>query len=146
MIGNGLTFGAFGANNVHPQGAIQGTPGFAGMMNNGDGQKMIMTPDQVQNRLPVPLTVNFSPFVHFDKINKRFDMYCIDRNEVGVIVQKEGLSTENWTDPEKDIRALKAKERYGVGVLNNGRGITVSRNIAVAASYPVAPTVKIQNV
>jgi hypothetical protein len=144
MIGNGLTYGAFGGNNVHPNGGIQGTPAAFGMANSGDGQKLIMRPEQVQNRLPVPLTVNFSPFVHFDKINKRFDMYCVDKNEVGVIVQKEGLSTENWTDPEKDIRALKAKERYGVGVLNNGRAITVSRNIAVAPSYPVPPTVKVQ--
>lgn len=144
MVGNGLTFGAFGGNNVHPNGGIQGTPAAFGMANSGDGQKMIMRPEQVQNRLPVPLTVNFSPFVHFDKINKRFDMYCIDRNEVGVIAQKEGLSTENWTDPEKDIRALKAKERYGVGVLNNGKAITVSRNIAVAPTFPVPPTVRVQ--
>ena len=115
MIGNGLSFGALGGGNVHPNGGIQGTPAAFGMANGGAGQKMIMTPDQVQNRLPVPLTINFSPFVHFDKSNKRFDMYCIDRNEVGVIVEKEGLTTENWTDPEKDIRALKAKERYGVG-------------------------------
>jgi hypothetical protein len=144
MIGNGLTYGAFGGNNVHPNGGIQGTPAAFGMANNGDGQKMIMKPEQVQNRLPVPLTINFSPFVRFDKINKRFDMYCIDRSEVGMIVQKEGLTNENWTDPEKDIRALKAKERYGVGVSNNGRGITVSRNIAVAPSYPVPPTVRVQ--
>jgi hypothetical protein len=143
MIGNGLSFGALGGNNVHPNGGIQGTPAAMGMANNGDGQKFIMRPEQVQNRLPMPLTVNFSPFVHFDKVNKRFDMYCIDNNEVGLIVQKEGLSTENWTDPERDIRALKAKERYGVGILNNGRGITVARNIAVAPSYPTPPTVRI---
>ena len=141
MIGNGLSFGALGGNNVHPNGGIQGTPAAFGMANNGDGQKMIMSPDQVQNRLPVPLTVNFSPWVKFDKVEKKFDMYVLDRSEVGVIAQKEGLSTENWTDPERDIRSLKAKERYGIGILNNGRGITVARNIAVAPSYPQAPKV-----
>lgn len=146
MIGNGLSFGALGGNSVHPNGAIQGTPAAFGMTNNGDGQKFIMKPEQVQNRLPMPLTVNFSPFVHFDKVNKRFDMYCIDRGEVGVVAQKEGLSTENWTDPEKDIRALKAKERYGVGILNNGRAITVARNIAVAPSYPMPPTVSVKTI
>lgn len=145
MIGNGLTFGAFGGNNVHPWGAVQGTPGFGGLSANGDGQKLIMTPDQVQNRLPVPLTINFSPFVHFDKVAKRFDMYCIDRNEVGTIVQKEALSMDNWTEPEKDLRMLKVKERYGVGIQNNGKAITVARNIAVAPTYPVPPTVTIQN-
>lgn len=143
MIGNGLSFGALGGNNIHPNGAIQGTPAAFGMANNGDGQKLIMRPEQVQNRLPVPMTVNFSPWIKFDKIQKKFDMYILDRSEVGVIAQKEGLSTENWTDPERDIRSLKVKERYGIGILNNGRGITVARNIAVAPSYPTAPVVTV---
>lgn len=146
MIGNGLTYGAFGANNVHPNGAIQGTPAAFGMANNGSGQKLIMNPSQVDNRLPVPLTVNFSPFVRFDKVNKRFDMYCIDKNEVGCIVQKEGLTTDNWTNPERDIRSIKCKERYGVGVYNNGLAITVAQDIAVAASYPVPPAVTIHTI
>ena len=143
MIGNGLTFGALGGQNVHQWGQVQGTPGFAGLSANGEGQKYILRPEQVQNRLPMPLTVNFSPFVNFDKINKKFDMYCLDRTEVGVIVQKEGLSTENWTDPERDLRNLKCKERYGIGILNNGKAITVAKNIAVAPSYPQAPVIKI---
>lgn len=145
MIGNGLSFGALGGNNVHPNGGIQGTPAAFGMANNGNGQQLIMSPEQVQNRLPVPMTVNFSPWVHFDKINKRFDMYCLDRAEVGVIAQREGLSTDNWTDPERDIRNLKAKERYGIGMLNNGKAVTVARNIAVAPSYPAAPVINITN-
>ena len=144
MIGNGLTYGAFGANNVHPWGAVQGTPGFAGLAANGDGQKLIMTPDQVQNRLPMPLTVNFTPFVNIDKENRKFDMYCVDRNEVGVIVEKEGISTDNWTDPERDIRALKCKERYGVGILNDGKAITVAKGISIAPSYPVPPVVTVR--
>ena len=144
MIGNGMTFGAFGANAVSPWNTIQGTPGPFGLQNNGDGQKLIMRPEQVQNRLPVPLTINFSPFVRFDKQAREFDMYCLDRSEVGVIVQKEGLSTENWTDPERDIRNLKCKERYGVGILNQGRAITVAKGLKVATTHPVAPTVKVQ--
>lgn len=102
-----------------------------------------MTPDQVQNRLPVPMAMNFSPWVKFDKINKRFDMYVVDKTEVGIIAQREGLTTGNWTDPEKDIRNLKCRERYGIGILNNGRAITVARNIAVAPSYPAAPVIAI---
>ena len=145
MIGNGLTFGALGGNNVHPNGGIQGTPAAFGMANNGDGQKLIMTPEQVQNRLPVPMAINFSPWVKFDKLSKKFDMYVVDKTEVGIVAQREGLSTENWTDPEKDIRNLKCKERYGIGLLNNGRAITVARNIAVAPSYPAAPVIAIQN-
>lgn len=144
MIGNGMSFGAFGGSNVHPWGATQGTPGFAGLSANEGPQKLIMRPEQVQNRLPLPLTINLSPFVKFDKVDKKFDMYCLDRSHVGVIAEKEGLSTDNWTDPEKDIRLLKVKERYGVGILENGRGITVARNLAVAPTYPIPPTVNIQ--
>lgn len=145
MIGNGLTFGALGGNGVHPNGGIQGTPAAFGLSNSGDGQKLIMKPEQVQNRLPVPLAINFSPFVNIDKEKKTFDMYCVDRTEVGLLVQREALSTDNWTDPERDLRLLKAKERYGVGIINQGRAITVARNLSVAPTYPVPPTVRIQS-
>ena len=143
MIGNGLTYGAFGAQQIHPWGATQGTPGFAGLQADMGPQKLIMSPEQVQGRLPVPISISFSPFVRFSKTQKKFDMYCLDRSSVGVIVQKEALSTDNWNDPERDVRMLKVKERYGVGILNNGRGITVARNIAVAPTYPVPPVVRI---
>lgn len=145
MIGNGMTFGAMGANMVSPWGTIQGTPGPFGLQNNGNGQQFILRPEQVQNRLPMPLTVNFSPFVSFDKINKKFNMYCLDRSEVGILVQKEALSTTNWSDPERDIRALKCKERYGVGILNHGKSITVAKNLAVDVSYPQPPTVRVDS-
>ncbi len=143
MIGNGTTFGAFGGSNVHPWGATQGTPGFAGLAANEGPQKYILSPAQVQNRLPMPIQINFSPFIRFDKNAKLFDMYCIDRNNVGVIVQKENLQTDNWTDPERDLRLLKVKERYGIGITENGRGITVAKNLAVAPTYPVPPTVNV---
>lgn len=143
MIGNGLTYGAFGGSQVHPWGATQGTPGFAGLSSEEGPQKFIMRPEQVQGRLPMPLTVNFSPFVRFDKQQKRFDMYCLNRENVGVIAEKEALTTDNWQDPERDLRLLKCKERYGVGILDNGRGITVARNIAVAPTYPVPPKVTV---
>ena len=143
MIGNGLSYGAFGGQQVHPWGATQGTNGFAGLPSEQGPQRFIMSPDQVQGRLPMPIMVNFSPFVKFDKVTRKFDMYCIDREEVGVIAQRDALSTDNWTDPERDIRLLKCKERYGIGIINNGRAITVSRNIAVAPSYPIPPSVVI---
>lgn len=146
MIGNGLTYGALGGNYVHPNGGIQGTPAAFGMANSGDGQKFIMKPEQIQNRLPVMgLAVSFSPWVKFDKMNKLFDCYCLDRNEVGILAQREELSLDNWTDPERDIRLIKAKERYGIGILNNGRAITVARNIAVATSYPAQPVINVRS-
>lgn len=136
MIGAGMSWGALGGADVHPWGGTQGTPGFAGMQNNEGPQKFILRPEQVQNRLPIPLSMNFSPFVKFDKEKKVFDMYVLDRNDVGVIAQREEITMDNWTDPERDIRFVKARERYGVGISGHGRGIMVARNLSVAPSYP----------
>ena len=108
MIGNGLTYGALGGNYVHPNGAIQGTPAAFGMANSGDGQKFIMRPDQIQGRIPVMgLAVSFSPWVHFDRMGKKFDVYCLDRNEVGIIAERDELFMDEWVDLESDIKMLK---------------------------------------
>lgn len=143
MVGNGMSFGAFGGSNVHPWGAVQGTNGFGGLAANNNGQKYLLTPESTQNRLPMPISVNFSPFVNFDKTTKRFDMYCLDRNAVGCIVIREPLSTGTWKDPERDILATKMKERYGMGIYGHGEGVTVARDIAATTSYPTPPTVNI---
>lgn len=144
MVGNGMTWGAFGGQNVHPWGAVQGSPAPFGLANNGAGQKYILTPEQTQNRLPFALNMNLSPFIPFDKKAKKFDMYVLDRNNVGCLIEKEALTTGSWSDPERDIMNQKAKERYGMGIYENGEGITVARNIAALPTYPVPPTISVK--
>lgn len=147
MVGNG-TYGAFGGSNAptwvsgdaskdksqNPTGQATGSYNIA------------MNPNQIQGRLPFALNINLSPFVPLDRVNKKFDIYCLDRNEVGVIVQKEELSTEQWSDIEKDIRAIKFKERYGIGILHNGKAIAVARNISLAPTYPIPPVMRVKQV
>lgn len=145
MIGNGLTYGALGGNSVHPNGAIQGTPAAFGMANNGDGQKFLLKPEDIQGRIPVMgLNVNFSPWVKFNKLDKKFDMYCLDKNEVGCIAQREELTTDEWLDVERDIKMIKCKERYGIGIYNHGAGITVAKNLSVSTSYPAQPVINVR--
>lgn len=81
------------------------------------------------------LNVIFSPFVPFDQEAKTFDFYIVDRNNVGVVVVKDDISTEQFENPLRDIQTLKIKERYGVGILNGGLGISVARNIAFKKTY-----------
>lgn len=81
------------------------------------------------------LKVEFSPFVPFNQAEKKFDFYIVDEDNVGVLVVKEDISTEQFSDPTRDIQNLKLKERYGVGVLNGGLGIAVARNIAFKKTY-----------
>lgn len=140
MVGQGLTFGAMGAMNVNPFGTTQGTGGFAGLSNNMGPQQFVLNESQARFNLPMPINVILSPRVKFDKANKTFDMYVIDRNNIGAIVQREDLSVEKWTNPEIDVRIIKAKERYGIGIMDNGKGIAVAKNISAMPSYP-RPTV-----
>lgn len=85
------------------------------------------------------LKVSFSPWVPFDQTNKKFNFYVIDRNNVGVLVVKDDISTEQFDNPLRDIQTIKVKERYGIGVLHGGYGIAVAKNIPFKKSYPLAP-------
>lgn len=139
MAGVGMTWGALGGQSIHPWGGTQGSGAIGGSTQNDMGnQQFIMAPEQVQNRLPMPLKINLSPFVNFDKERKLFDMYVLDRNNVGVIAQVSGIKMDNWKDPERDISFTKANEKYGVGISGDSRGIMVARNLAVATTYPEA--------
>lgn len=85
------------------------------------------------------MSISFSPWVPFDRLNKTFSFYIIDRNNVGVLLVKDTMSTEQFDDPTRDIQTMKVKERYGVGVLNGGYGICTAKNIPFKKTYPIAP-------
>ena len=50
---------------------------------------------------------------------------------------KDPISTEQFDDPARDIKTLKVKERYGVGILNGGLAIAVAKNIKFAKTWPM---------
>lgn len=100
------------------------------------------TPGQVANSSsPLGLNVVVSPFVGFTAKSgatpAKSDVFLIDRNEVGVLLVKDEMSTDDWTDQTRDIRYLKMKERYDVVMMGDGEGITVAKNIRIARSYDV---------
>ena len=107
-----------------------------------ENNKVVVTPDQVQGRLPYALTITLSPFIPFDRVEKKFDMYVVDRNEIGCLLVKDDISTEQWDNPERDIQTIKVKERYGCGIFNDGKAITVSKNINFAKTYPYPQRIK----
>jgi hypothetical protein len=59
----------------------------------------------------------------------------IDSERCGVIGQSMPVTTDRWTDPERDIENIKMKEEYGFAVLEQGKGIAVARNIAIERNY-----------
>ena len=84
--------------------------------------------------------------LYFFKKNKLI-LHTLDHSVPQMLVNIGEIEDKDITirlaDKERDIKSLKCKERYGVGLLNNGRAITVCKNIAVAASYPLAPVVTV---
>jgi hypothetical protein len=94
-------------------------------------------PESIQGRIPFAFNVNLSPFAPIDKINKTFDMFCVDRNNVGVLIVQDDLKTEEFRDPARDIRNVKIVERYGYGTYNEGRAICSAKNISMAKSWPM---------
>lgn len=107
--------------------------------------KSITTPDAALNSTaPLGLNVLTSPFVGFnpatDDDPASSDVFLIDRNEVGVLLQREDMSVDEWTDQTRDIRSLKMKERYDIVALGDGEGITVAKDVALSRSYDVVVT------
>lgn len=94
-------------------------------------------PESIQGRIPFAFNVNLSPFAPLDKDAKTFDMFCVDRNNVGVQLVKDDLKTDEFRDPSRDIRNIKTIERYGYGTFNEGRAICSAKGISLAKSYPV---------
>jgi len=92
-------------------------------------------PESIQGRLPFSFNVNLSPFAPIDKIGKTFDMFCVDANNVGVLIVKDELKTEEFRDPSRDLNNVKVIERYGFGTYNEGRAICSAKNISMAKCY-----------
>lgn len=93
-------------------------------------------PESIQGRLPFNFNVNLSPFAPIDKVNKTFDIFCVDRNNVGVQIVKDDIKTDSFVDPSRDITNIKLIERYGFGILHEGRAVCSAKNISMAKSYP----------
>lgn len=101
--------------------------------------------DVTNGRLPVAINIMSSPFIPFDRQRKRFDMYVVDRNNIGVIIQRENMTTDQFNDPYLDIQNLKLKERYGIGLLDEGKAVAVAKNIALDTSFEKPDLVRVIN-
>ena len=90
---------------------------------------------------PLGLNVIVSPFVSFtaktSQAAAKSDIFLIDRNEIGTLLVKDEMSTDQFDDPSRDIRQMKMKERYDIVMLGDGEGITVAKNVNLARNYEV---------
>ena len=93
----------------------------------------------VPNLFPAPLRIIVSPFIPFASASgataAKTNIIMCDTNELGILVVDEDVATEEWDDPARDIRSIKFRERYGLGILNEGKAVAVARNVNIVRSY-----------
>jgi len=93
------------------------------------------------------MNVIVSPFVSYDPIKKVTDIMIFDQGELGVLLVDEDPTTEEWMDPARDIRKIKIRERYALGILNEGQGVALIKNAVnvdnMITSQPAVPSINI---
>lgn len=105
---------------------------------NGYPQTLNSSP-QLPGYLNIPFRIIVSPLVPYDPRRKLTDIYMFDASELGVLIVDEDVTTEEFDDPRVDIRKIKLRERYGLGILNEGQGIAVLKNVHVVPNEVVLP-------
>lgn len=127
-----LAWTVFAKNEL--MGTLQANP-YGNYPVKGNPTNLKLGPESIQGRLPFNFNVNLSPFIPLDKKARRFDVYAVDRNNIGVLLVKDDLKTEEFDEPARGLKNLKMIERYGIGVLNEGKAIAVAKNISMDKSY-----------
>ncbi len=97
--------------------------------------------------LNVPFQIIVTPWVRYDAIKKQTDVIIVDKNELGVILVDEDPTTEEWNDPARDIKKIKIRERYALGILNEGQNVGILKNIVnvpnMVSMEPARPTISV---
>jgi len=89
----------------------------------------------VPHLFPVPLTILVSPFISYDSTASTTDLFMLDREEFGLLVVDEDVMTDQWDEPNRDIRMVKFREKYGMQLLNNGYAVRKLAGISLDRGY-----------
>lgn len=94
------------------------------------------------NYLPTPLTVLVTPYISYtapvynsSATKGKTSLVMTDSSNCGLLITKQGVQNSEFTDPLRDIRCLKVNERYGFGLLEQGKSVAVADNISIVRNY-----------
>lgn len=85
------------------------------------------------------LTIIPTWHVPFDPVNKTCTIMMLDTSELGAVVVAEDPTTDEWTDPARDITKIKIRERYAIVLFNEGLGISLAKNVSIEPNEIVLP-------
>jgi len=104
-----------------------------------DYPQTINSAPQLPGYFPFPFKILVSPFVPFDPGRRTTDIYIFDSANLGALIVAEDLVSEEWDDPTVEMRKVKLRQRYGIGIYEEGMAIAVLRNVAIAPNEIVLP-------
>lgn len=89
----------------------------------------------VPTSFPTDWNIIVSPYLHYTTVGGEWpltDIIMCDANALGVIVDNnDGLRTTDFRDPNTDMQNVQFSEHYGVGIMNDGKGIGLLKNVSV---------------
>lgn len=84
-------------------------------------------------------SIILSPYVKWDASTPtapKTDIYAIDAEDIGSMLVREEVVTEQFDDPRRDIQTLKLKERYDI-VVYGEKQIKLAQDVVVTRNYEV---------
>jgi len=90
---------------------------------------------------PTPLTIVVTPYSPFGQVTvgsiQKYwtDLVFAQRDECGLVMRKQEPITETFDDREKEIRKIRMKEVFGMGIMNQGKAIRVAKRVVIDRNY-----------
>lgn len=97
----------------------------------------------VPSPFPLPFRIVVSPYMPYTASTGRTDIVLCTASELGLLIVDEELTTDEWTDPARDIKKIKMRERYGMAMVNDGKGIGLLKSIKIAKSFDFADKIEL---
>lgn len=101
-------------------------------------EELATTFTRVPSIFPTQFSIIVSPYMTYNASNNTTDIVFCDVNELGILVVDEEVTSDEWTDPARDIMKVKFRERYGLAIKNDGRGVGLFKNIKIGKSVDFA--------
>lgn len=97
----------------------------------------------VPSLFPSNFNIIVSPYMPFTASTSVTDIVFCDVNELGLLVVDEEVTMDEWEDKARDITKMKLRERYGLAVQNDGRGIGLLKNVKIGKSVDFADRISV---
>jgi len=101
-------------------------------LDNKELEEVLKTTPDIPSYSPLTgLTVIPTALLPYDAVNRTATVMMMDTRNTGTLIFREYMTAEGWDEPQRDIKAVKLRERWALEIHDEGRAIVVARNISL---------------